>query len=135
MRLKGRPEFSERIRRKADALCRGVLLEVHGRLIRRTPVDTGRARGNWNVGVNQIDRSVADENMDPSGRTSIQVGQATILADFKAGDVGYVTNGLPYIPALEDGSSQQAPEGMVKVTAAEVRPLVGKILAEVARGE
>jgi len=135
MKLEGTGRVKAGIRDRSNKLVRAVLLEAHRRLVMRTPVRTGRARANWNVGVDKIDRSNNPEKFDKSGRAAIQEGQATILADFKAGDRAFITNSLPYIPPLENGSSKQAPEGMVKVTAAEMRPLVGKVLAEVTRGE
>ena len=48
----------------------------------------------------------------------------------KAGGVEYITNNLPYAERLEYGYSQQAPAGMVRVTAARFREL----LARAARG-
>jgi hypothetical protein len=100
-----------------------------------TPVDKGRARGNWNVGVNEIDRSVNEDRLDPGGGTSVRAGQAKILADFHVGDVAFVTNGLPYIPDLEDGSSSQAPEGWIKGVAAQMRQLVARVLGKIASGQ
>jgi len=148
MPLKGKESLKKRLHDRSDKLVRGVALEAHGRIIRRTPVDTGRARGNWNIGVNAIDRSVDGETKDSSrkkgGKTkrrasgaaqkSIQGGQGKILGDFQAGDRLFITNALPYVPDLEKGSSKQAPQGMVAVTKAEMKPLISRVLARIARG-
>lgn len=132
MPLKNKDQWKKNLRKRANALCRGVLLEAHGRLIRRTPVRTGRAKGNWNVGVGTIDRST---NEDRRQAEALSEGQAVILGRFKAGDRAFITNSLPYIPNLEDGSSKQAPQGMVKVTVAEMKPLVSRVAAAVASGQ
>lgn len=132
MPLRGKNAMKRRLHDKSDKLVRGVALEGMGRIMRRTPVDTGRARANWNVAVGQIDRSVNEESFDQSGAQ--QRGQGVILGSFRAGDVLYITNSLEYVPALERGSSRQAPQGMVAVTAAELRPLVARILAAIAGG-
>lgn len=132
MPLKGKDAVKRSIRGKASKLMRALLLEILARLIRRTPVDTGRARQNWNVGVNAIDRSADTDAAGRSGSGASSRGAAKILAEFEPGDVGFITNALDYVQELERGHSSQAPEGMVAVTAAEVRPLVARILAELA---
>lgn len=111
-----------------NKLMRALALEAQGRLMLKTPVDTGRARANWNVSINTPDTSTNE------GATSAQVAakqnegrQVIARADFMDGDDLYVTNGLPYIKALEDGHSQQAPKGMVKLTARELKSLAEKI--------
>lgn len=130
MPLKGKDRVVEGIRERANKLVRGVALEGAARLIQRTPVDTGRARGNWNVAVGEIDPTHSMDFEDPQGSAALQGAQAVILGEFEAGDRLYLTNSLPYVPELERGHSKQAPQGMVAVTASEMRPLVKKVLAE-----
>lgn len=124
MPLRGKQAFKERLRAKSNQFCRAVALEAHGRLIRRTPRDTGRAANNWNVAIGAIDRG-NDRPEDLSGRGAMAEG-LTKIGDFGPGKQLYNTNSVSYIKALEDGSSQQAPGGMVKLTAAEIRPIVVK---------
>lgn len=98
----------EKAVRQTVVLCaQGVVL--------RTPVDTGRARGNWVLGVGSVDTSTSATN-DPSGAGAIGRIAAEVAAS--RGRVFYVTNSLPYIQRLEDGYSKQAPAGMVKATLA-----------------
>jgi len=133
MPLRGKDAFKARLRNRSDKLVRAIGLEAHARLIRRTPVDTGRARANWNVAIDRIDRSVDEESFDKSGQRAIQEGSTTV-AGFRPGQRLFLTNSLPYVPALERGSSRQAPNGMVAVTAAEMRALVARALASIGRG-
>lgn len=101
----------DRAVRQTVVLCaQGVVL--------RTPVDTGRARGNWVLGVGSIDTSTGSAN-DPSGAGAIGRIAAEVAAS--RGRVFYVTNSLPYIQRLEDGYSKQAPAGMVMVTLADIQ--------------
>jgi len=134
MGLKGRRELIRKLRKRADQLVRGVALEAHGRLVKKTPVDTGRARANWHVQVGAPDRS-NDPGRDSSDveRTK-QQGRRMILGEFEAGESVFITNSLPYIPVLEDGHSGQAPRGMIKVTAKELKPLTRRVAAEIGRG-
>jgi hypothetical protein len=53
-----------------------------------------------------------------------------------AGDVVFITNGLPYIKRLEYESwSDQNPAGMVRVTLAELRPLVEQVADKIRRSQ
>lgn len=128
---------------RADLLIRGLTLEVLSRIVQRTPVDTGRAAGNWNVSQDEPDFSVEDA---PSRQVP---GEADVHA-VRAGGETYIVNGVPYIEALEyglypnppaagtgktaGGFSTQAPQGMVRVTVAEIQPLVEQIATALSRG-
>lgn len=82
----------------------------------------GRFRGNWMFSIGAPDNATTDET-DPSGRKST----ARIVAgaiEFKAGDIAYITNSLPYAIPLEFGHSKQAPGGMVRVTVARFQQIV-----------
>lgn len=132
MPLRGKARIKSRLHDRADKLVRAVTLETGGRLIRRTPVDIGRARANWNIGIGDIDRSEDAEARDPSGRAALGRLTATALSDVSAGDRIFITNSVPYIGELERGHSKQAPQGFVKVTAAEMKRLVSRALASLA---
>lgn len=90
------------------------------RVIERSPVATGRFRGNWVVSTRPTVR--ATRATDASGGATIAAGEARI-AELVAADPFrkiYVTNGLPYSLRIEYGSSTQAPQGVVAITAAEL---------------
>lgn len=128
MPLKGKDRVATKVRDKSDKLVRSVALEALGRLIRRTPVDTGRARANWNVAIGDVDPTHDVDVMDPQGTVALQGGQQ-VIGEFRAGERLFLTNSIPYVPELERGHSKQAPQGMVAVTAAEMRPLVSQVVA------
>lgn len=91
-----------------------VVLTAQG-LVQRTPVDTGRARANWILGVGNIDLTTSNRTDKGGGSTVSRVAAEVASA---RGRVFYITNALPYIQRLEDGWSKQAPAGMVSVTLA-----------------
>lgn len=93
--------------------------EALKRVVQKTPVDTGRARGNWQVSVGQPIETVRDERDKRGGRT-ISEGFDVMDAQAQPYGVVYISNNVDYIGPLEDGSSKQAPEGMVAVTVAEI---------------
>ena len=74
-----------------------------------TPVDTGRARGNWHCTVGTPFAGQDATGIDGSIQAAIPR---------RAGSVVYLTNNVPYIQKLEYGGSQQAPAGMVRVSVA-----------------
>lgn len=98
-----------------------LVLEALRRVVLRTPVDTGRARGNWQTTIAEPSQAILDVT-DKDGNATIQKGLAAI-ATLPPYQVVYITNNLEYIEVLEDGSSTQAPEGMVALTIQELREM------------
>jgi hypothetical protein len=96
----GNKERMERVMREAVA-------EAGARIIERTPVDTGFARANWFPTLN--------------GQMAAGGGGAVVatvsFSGARLGDTLGMVNNTEYIRALEYGHSQQAPQGMVRVTA------------------
>lgn len=133
MPLKGKGRVVEELEDHADRLVRAFTLEATSRVVKKTPVDTGRARGNWNVGRRKPDTRVDENRTDKGGGVTIQRAVAE-LPRLGHGDTVFVTNSLPYLPALEDGHSRKAPKGMVKVTVQELKTLWGQIVRTVKRG-
>lgn len=101
------------------------------RVVRATPVDTGRARSNWQVGVGDV---VADD-LEPyvgyekgtgsfaeteNANAAIEAGDER-LKGYTKGDI-FISNdvrnpkdGNGYIDALDAGSSSQAPRNFVNL--------------------
>lgn len=78
-----------------------------------TPVDTGNARGHWQPSLNSAELAVG---------TGEPLGQiALVTAKMKAGDRFFMLNNAAYILRLEYGWSQQAPQGMVRITLAKAK--------------
>lgn len=105
-----------------DQVIRKIGLEALSRIVLKTPVDTGRARGNWLVQIGGAGIEVTSE-IDSSGAVTIAKG-SNVIGTFKLKDGDQIIslyNNLPYINRLENGWSKiQAPAGMVAVTVAEL---------------
>lgn len=103
---------------KIDQISKKIMIDLDNKVVVRTPVDTGRARGNWIPSVGAATFTVTEVN-DKSGQLSIS---ASISAHMAAGKLApmFLTNNLPYIQKLENGHSQQAPMGMAKLSVQEV---------------
>jgi len=120
----------EGIETDANTFKRHVALDLLTRIVEKTPVDTGRARANWQVSVNapettqvsyRNDKHINAER-DESGVMSKVIGEGgMVIESVELGEDIFITNNLPYIEVLETGDhSDQAPQGMVALSVAEV---------------
>lgn len=119
---------------RLDSLGRAVGLELLKRLMQATPVDTGRARGNWNASIGAEDGTVDPDRREQQAAAE---GAARIsrLKLSKQGEVLLLTNGVPYIGRLNDGHSRQAPAAFIQLTTENMREFVNRAAAaENARG-
>ncbi len=106
-------------------------IQIAEKVITRTPVDTGRARGNWNSSINTADSGVSEKNQKQN--TGVATNEAVSAASsLKLGDTFHLTNGLPYIKALEYGHSKgQAPRGMVRISVDEFNAALREVINRV----
>lgn len=98
-----------------------IILAAQG-VVLKSPVDTGRFRGNWQFGIGQPNTTVT-EDTDKSGAKTLSSITAEVRAKVTgpaARDVFWISNSLPYGQRLEYGYSKQAPGGMVRLTLAEL---------------
>lgn len=106
-----------------DETSRAIVLELFGSVIKDTPVDTGRAKGNWQTTIG----APASGTVDRLGESEALADVSQQTASFGAGKVIYLSNNLPYIYRLEyDGWSQQAPGGMLRKNVARIQSIVAK---------
>lgn len=126
--MPGLREFSGRIRirakrieENADALVRKVALAVDTAVVMATPVDEGRARSNWQVGIGEAPEGIKEPYSPGKGgdtgaanaQEAIEQGKR-IIHRYTKGSTIHITNNLPYIQRLNDGWSAQAPAGFVE---------------------
>lgn len=113
-------EFAAQLEDARDLVALIGLTALRG-VVLKSPVDTGRFKGNWNIGIGQIDEATT-ERTDAAGGSTISRADAELQA-YGASEgfpVINVSNSLPYAVRLEDGYSGQAPNGMVALTVAEL---------------
>lgn len=109
-----------------QTVVRKAALELQGMMIERSPVDTGRFKGNWQAGVGVANRATADvANSDALGRT------AATLQGWKTGQTIFLTNSMPYALRLENGWSQQAPSGMVRLAVQNYSAAIAKAVSDI----
>jgi len=119
----------EKFAKKTDIAIELVVtklaFEIYKGITQKTPVLTGRAKGNWNIGIGSIDNSI---NLDA---TSSEFGSAGFLKQppKNAGKKAiYITNHLPYILTLEFGNANRTPNNMVSLTMNENERMVKNVI-------
>lgn len=127
-------KFANKVRGRGRLVMQKVSLEVDRGVVLSTPVDTGRARAGWNVGVNNVNlrerpglttsRGERAGSAGPVARQVLSENEATILREVQAGSTVFITNNVEYIGFLDGGSSTQAPQGMVAKTVARFGQIV-----------
>jgi len=93
------------------------------KIIRLSPVDTGRFKENWLTAIGQANTSIDL----PSG-----FGLTPTVKLLRPGDTIFFTNSLPYAFRLEFGWSGQAPLGMVRITIVDWQGIVDREVKKIA---
>lgn len=118
-------EFEREVEGKLREVTQKVAVEGLSRVVLKTPVDTGRARGSWTVSIGAPDSSEPGR-LDPGGQQAISEGSGRI-GGMREPDVIYIQSNVPYIEVLENGHSAQAPNGMVALTVAELEAMFARV--------
>lgn len=108
--------LGRRVEENSDALVRKVSVAINTTVVLATPVDTGRARSNWQIGIGSAPMGTKASFGPNSAGNVISFNNAKIQAYTSAnkGQYVYITNNLPYIKRLNNGHSAQAPVGYVE---------------------
>lgn len=113
--------FAKILRIRSEQALRLVALELWKSIISRTPVDTGRARSGWQLSI-----GFASDYVPPVGTDRVNTPD---VGKLKLGQAVYIVNNVEYIVYLEEGSSQQAPAGMVRISVAELEAKIEHLIA------
>ena len=121
-------------------LIQGIILEICENVIvggdfgPGTPVDTGYARASWWVMIDGSGQAPNLPEIDQSSRGKDRIAvidfDPTVLASLAnmyPGQEVRLNNNAAYILPLENGHSQQAPVGMVKVAVSQLPAIVAKV--------
>lgn len=130
--------FAKKTETTMDEAYRGIVIELFSSVIADTPVDEGRARGNWQVGIGSPPGGITMrlDDTGPAGspqakRTGGAIN-AVLTAKYDIHETAWLANNLPYIVRLEyEHWSEQAPHGMVRKNMARVERIVNEVAAGV----
>jgi hypothetical protein len=134
--------WSEKTGESVDDIVVATVMDLTRRVIRRTPVGNpdlwkssppegytgGQAKGNWIASIGEPSAGVFDGVTAKNASKPMQWAMPSIQ---RAPDnVYYLVNNLPYVVALEYGWSDQAPQGMVRLTVAEFNQSIEKAISK-----
>jgi hypothetical protein len=110
-----------------EAAIKKVVIDLFSDVIAKSPVDTGRFRGNWQCGINSRPTgtvNTVDKTPAGSAGGNAIAQMAVKVAASRGAKEYWLVNNLPYAGVLEYGrangqpGSQQAPAGMVRISLA-----------------
>ncbi|PAW51656.1 hypothetical protein CKQ80_23880 [Pseudomonas moraviensis] len=106
--------FADVVEQDLSKRIRVIAMAMLNEIVLRSPVDTGRFRGN-NIVTVGAPVYTATESLDPSGGLTITRGLAAMTGLEPYTQV-FIQNNLPYAAELEDGYSKQAPAGIYETS-------------------
>jgi hypothetical protein len=111
----GLKSYAQRTSQSLDDATIEVCTKLSLMVIKKTPVDSGRARSNWYPEINKVSRATSETRS-----VNEAISDAISTAQSASGSIFTLTNNLPYSIRLEYGWSKQAPSGMVRTSIAEI---------------
>lgn len=119
--VKALDQFQDDFEAKLLEAFKAAVIEVGEELIRRSPVDSGRFVNNWMTANSKFPSKKRRNDPDPSATAALaelhEVAAGITLESMWRGVT--ITNNTAYARVLEWGSSNMAPQGMVRVTEAQ----------------
>jgi hypothetical protein len=128
----------EDISKIPEKVVRGTVMGMFSRIVKRSPVDTGRFRGNWQITVDAPARG--EVGPDKSGANTIASAANVAQNQRFPASAYFISNNMPYAEKLEfggypsspkkqtgktqNGYSTQAPNGMVRISVAEFERVI-----------
>jgi hypothetical protein len=106
------------IHSRTEKMVRGTVIGCASRIVKRTPVDEGTLRGNWQPSIGQP--AYTDITRQDRAGEAVAADIAREGQRLNIGSVFYMANNLPYAARIEfDAWSQQAPAGMMRIEVLE----------------
>ena len=106
---------------KASQVIRKIILDGMVRLIRQSPVDTGRFKANWSTSIGRTSNWTTDDTKENIPRSTKGI------STYKLGQTAFLQNNLEYAIPLEYGTSKQAPSGWIRNNAELMQSLFDRI--------
>ena len=124
-------KFAKLSEKKLETVVKKTFIQLSTAVIKDTPVDSGRLRGNWQPAINKYEEDVTDTK-DKSGAKAI----SNVVIDanrYKLGDTLTMSNNLPYAHRIEylGWSKVKSPSGMVRKNILSFKKWVDKIAKEI----
>lgn len=120
--------FAHNVQEDLNTVHRNISIKLFNDILFDTPVLTGMARGNWQVGTDYVPGGTL-QRLDPTGALVKAEIEGQVVAD--TDQIAFFSNNLEYIVPLEYGWSNKAPEGMVRINVHRFRVILSEEAAKV----
>lgn len=121
-------------KKRTEDVLQDAYAETAERVIKRTPVEDGTAVLSWNPTRGNPEGKNIEGDGGSAGEYPQRAKVEAVARSLSVGDSASLGNDLPYIRLLEYGHSDQEPQGMVGVTAAEWQSIVALAAIKAKRG-
>lgn len=102
---------------KAKLAFKKLILEVARRAINRTPIDTGRLRGGWQI---TLSPEVTDNGRINKGRGDVTSEMVQAVQALDLGMKAYISNAVEYAGYVEKGTDRMEGRFMLALALQEV---------------
>ncbi len=148
-------KFGQDIPKIVGQLQRRAALSIMSDLIKGSPVDTGRFRGSWMVGIGVADRAkLSEKRAGARGRANESKRKKAKRLNTNSRELGgdsmsrvalltpstvtgkdpiIISNNLPYGQRLAEGSSKQAPSGWIDAAVQRAARVMNKVKITIGR--
>ncbi|MCH7394186.1 HK97 gp10 family phage protein [Acinetobacter dispersus] len=103
-------EFAVQIASDSEAHVKNIVMDTVQSLVVSSPVDTGAYRSSHIVSIDSVDMGLRGPEANANQDAAIQ------SVKIKLGNLIYIQNNQPYAERLENGWSDQAPQGIYSTT-------------------
>lgn len=103
-------EFVVQVVSDSEAYVKTIVIDTVQSLVVSSPVDTGAYRSSHIVSIDSVDMGLRGHETNANQDAAIQA------VKIKLGNLVYIQNNLPYAERLENGWSDQAPQGIYSTT-------------------
>lgn len=127
--------FAAKLNLLPQVVTEKLVLDLHSKITLLTPVDTGRARSSWNIQEGTPNTSIPPEVAQAKGENRGKgsppaIPYAPPAVQITGEKPVFITSSLEYVQYLEEGSSKQAPNGMVAIAILETKADIEAIMAK-----
>jgi hypothetical protein len=109
------PAIARKLNETVETVQRHAAFNIFGRIVESNPVDTGYSRSNWNVSLDTPNLTVSPPPTKETGRNAYAAPNFPENLTTDGTRPIYISNGVDYVQYLEEGSSQQAPSGFIRI--------------------
>lgn len=119
-------QWVEEVEVKTEDILQTSTYLIGKEVVTLSPVDTGLFKGNWQLTIDApTDHSLVRYDKDG---TQVLSDMSRVVRTFTPGQIAYIQNTVEYGYDLEYGSSNQAPDGMVRITEAKFQMIVDQAI-------